>query len=44
MSREYNNQVEPKHQVKISQESGTENNIVNASEEFKEIQCEQTKR
>ena len=44
MSREYNNQAEPKHQVKISQESETEKNIVNAFEEFKEIQCELTKR
>ena len=40
MSREYDNQAEPKHQAKISQEK----NIVNAFEEFKEIQCELTKR
>ena len=44
MSREYDNQAEPKHQAKISQESETEKNIVNAFEEFKEIQCELTKR
>ena len=44
MSREYDNQAEPKHQAKISQESETEKNIVNAFEEFKEILCELTKR
>ena len=43
MSREYNNQVEPKHQVKISLIRNRKE-YCECFEVFKEIQCELTKR